>query len=88
MFPKKEGKARAFKVLEKTIKNDEQYKNLCIAVSNYAEECVITKRERKFIKMFSSFIGPENAPFWPDYINWAKENALPFEKVKPEVFRP
>lgn len=70
LYPKKEGKAKAFEVLSKTISNDRDFENLKLAVSNYAKKCKLEKTEYKFIKQFSTFIGPADKPFWIDFIDW------------------
>lgn len=70
-YPRKEGKARGFDTLRKTILTQQQYDELRQAVKNYADECRLTSREKRYIRQFSSFIGPAAEPFWRDWIEWS-----------------
>ncbi len=68
-YPRKEGKAKAFEVLKKTILTKKQFDDLNQAVLNYSKSIIKNQTDPKFIKQFSSFIGPGNASYWTDWIN-------------------
>lgn len=68
-YPRKEGKAKGFLILTKTIKTENQFNDLQKAVENYAKHCNKSITEQRFIKQFSSFIGTIETPNWTDWIN-------------------
>lgn len=57
LYPRKgEGKAAGMKRLTKVIRTDEQYMDLANAVKNYVDLCKMNGTERKYIKMWSTFV--------------------------------
>lgn len=69
-YPRKEDKATGMDVLKKTILTEVQCEELRVAVKNYADECRLTNREKRYIRQWGSFIGPASKPFWRDWIDW------------------
>lgn len=63
------GKPKAFEVLKKTILTQDRYDQLDQAVTNYANHCKAQNTSQKFIKMFSTFIGPADKPNWVEWID-------------------
>lgn len=66
LYPRKKEKAKAYKCYQTRIKEGYSTTVLLAAVRNYAEECEKNKTEEKYIKLCSTFLGP-NIPF-TDYI--------------------
>lgn len=73
-YPRRIGKAKAFKVLQSTIKTNEDYSQLDQAIKNYASEVARLKTEEKYIKHFSSFIGSIENQSWREYISTQTTN--------------
>lgn len=71
-YPRKEGKSKGVKKIAKDIKSEKDLLLLEKAIKNYSTS--VSKREKKYIKIFSSF-----ASEWKDYvdINNHIENRLP-----------
>jgi hypothetical protein len=67
-YPRREGRAKAFAVLKATIKSPADLEALRKAVANYRAHCVREKTEKKFTRMFSTFVGPRGVPSWRDWI--------------------
>lgn len=61
-YPKKEGKTKGIEFCKSRIKTEEDYQLLLKAVNRYSKECRDERREKKFIKQFSSFMS-----VWRDY---------------------
>lgn len=66
IYPRKEGKQQGLKKLQSLIKTQEDYENILIAVANYATRC--EGLDKKFIKMFSTFVGTKEIQPWRDYL--------------------
>lgn len=81
-YPRKEGKAKAFEVLKKTISNEIQFAALKKAIENYSKHCDENKIEHKFIRLFNTFIGPLDAPYWPDWVNPSKFKPDPYKELR------
>lgn len=62
LYPKKEGKTKGIEFCQKNIKTKEDYDLLLKAVTRYSKNCRTERTERKFIKLFSSFMS-----VWKDY---------------------
>jgi hypothetical protein len=67
LYPLKKGKADGMKILEETIKTEEDLDAFGSAVLNYAQEVRREKTERKFMKHFSTFVGTRQIQRWRDY---------------------
>lgn len=65
-FPRKEGKSRGISACETQIKTKDDFLALIKAVQKYKDLCESERREKKHIKMFSSFM---NELVWRDYID-------------------
>jgi len=69
LYPRKgEGKKRGMDICARKILSITTYRRFSRAVENYAELCRITKRERKYTLMFSTFVGR-----WEDYEDLTEE---------------
>lgn len=62
LYPKKEGKTKGIEFCQKNIKTKEDYDLLLKAVTRYSKNCRTERTEKKFIKLFSSFMS-----VWKDY---------------------
>lgn len=71
-YPRKEGKTAGMKKCPIEIKSDQDYKDLAKAVAAYSKTCREERREKKFIKHFSSFMST-----WRDYIPKAEDKKEP-----------
>lgn len=65
LFPRKEGKAQGLKTLKKILKNEDIYKKLVRATSNYKKKLEAEKTPRKYTLLFSTFINGR----WEDYLD-------------------
>lgn len=65
-YPRKKEKARAYKCYLARLKDGFSEDELLLAVKRYADECRCNETEEKYIKLASTFIGP-NTPF-SDYL--------------------
>jgi len=59
-YPRHEGKAGGFKIYQQLDRS--VYPRLAKAIENYASQCLSEKRERHYVKQFSSFMAN-----WQDY---------------------
>jgi len=64
-YPRKEGKTKGILQCVNQIKTSEHYTSLNAAVQNYAEQCRKNNTEKKFIKLFSTFMSQGS---WRDYV--------------------
>ena len=62
LYPRKEGKKKAYECYKARLKEGYSEEELLTATKNYAEECKKEKREKRYIKMASTFFGV-NTPF-------------------------
>ena len=62
LYPRKEGKKKAYECYKARLKEGYSEEELLTATKNYAEECRKEKREKRYIKMASTFFGV-NTPF-------------------------
>jgi len=67
-YPRKEGKADGLRVLRRTLKTTEDLAAFRQAVKNYRDHCQRTGVEAKFIKHFSTFVGPAEHPRWREWL--------------------
>lgn len=75
-YPLKRGKDEGLKRCRSRIKDEETFKQFCSAVRKYASECRLERRDTKYIKHFSSFVGTDEKEPWRDYIADPPDNAL------------
>lgn len=66
IYPRKEGKARGFSVLKKTVKTDQDFNDFCKAVENYKNETI--GKQQDFIFKFNNFVGTPDIQCWRDHI--------------------
>lgn len=64
LYPKKEGKTKGIDICVSEIKTKEDYELLLKSVTKYSKLCREERREKKFIKLFSSFMN-----VWREYSN-------------------
>lgn len=69
LYPRQEGKARGMAVLAKTLKTEQDLADFEKAVTNYAAKCRNENTEKKYIKLFSTFVGTKEVQTWRDYTN-------------------
>ncbi len=79
-YPRKIGKSKAFAVLAKTIKTDEQFASLVQAIQNFALKCTNEQTDEKFIPHFNNFIGSVAIPSWQEFVSFESRAAKPPEK--------
>lgn len=77
-YPRRKEKAKAFRNFQTRLKEGYVSQDIIKAAEEYATECRQMMREEKFIKLPSTFLGPDK-PF-EDYIN-----AAPSTGTKPKV---
>lgn len=77
-YPRRKEKAKAFRNFQTRLKEGYVSQDIIKAAEEYANECRQMTREEKFIKLPSTFLGPDK-PF-EDYIN-----AAPSTGTKPKV---
>jgi len=65
-YPRAEGKSRGFVRLKTQLTSEQKCAAFAQAVKNYADECQKEGREKKYIKIFSTFCDPH---VWIDYVN-------------------
>lgn len=70
IYPRKLGKAKGIKTLQKLITTQEQYESFSKAVSNYAQDCRLNATPENYIKHFSSFVGTRENQTWLDYVDF------------------
>ena len=70
-YPRKKEKSAAYKAYKATLNKGFSEDELMTAVKRYAEECKKEQRESRYIKLCSTFLGP-NTPFM-DYLNQNEE---------------
>lgn len=71
LYPRKEGKKKAYECYKARLKEGYSEEELLTATKNYAEECKKEKREKRYIKMASTFFGV-NTPF-VDFLKGGEE---------------
>jgi hypothetical protein len=67
IYPRKEGKKIGFARLHKIIDTEEKFQQVKKAIENYAS--LVEDRDKKYIKIFSSFVS-----VWEDYLEIDKSN--------------
>jgi hypothetical protein len=67
-YPRKEGKTKGIKKLEKDLKSDQDLIDFKKAVKNYNSKIKKEGQELKYVKLFSTFAGE-----WRDYIDFKTE---------------
>lgn len=65
-YPKKVGKAEAFKRLKAQIKSQSDYEAMSVAIDRYVADCAKTNR---ILKDFSTFVSPNDAQSWREWLN-------------------
>lgn len=65
LFPRKEGKSKAFIKFRKTVKSDDDYEKLKTAIKNFRTKIVTEDIAPKFIMHGSTFFNN-----WVDYVDW------------------
>ena len=70
-YPRKKEKSAAYKAYKATLNKGFSVDELMTAVKRYAEECKKEQRDSRYIKLCSTFLGP-NTPFM-DYLNQNEE---------------
>lgn len=75
-YPRKKEKAGTYKAYQARLKDGYSEEELLLAVQGYADECSREKREQKYIKLGSTFLGPTTpfTDFLKGEINNATEN--------------
>lgn len=63
-YPRKEGKSGGMKIVKREIKSPEDSEQLIKAIKNYRTNCEREKKEKKYIKLFSTFMGE-----WRDWLD-------------------
>lgn len=71
VYPRKKEKSAAYKAYKATLNKGFSEDELMTAVKRYAEECKKEQRDSRYIKLCSTFLGP-NTPFM-DYLNQNEE---------------
>lgn len=71
-YPRKKEKSAAYKAYKATLNKGFSVDELMTAVKRYADECKKEQRDSRYIKLCSTFLGP-NTPFM-DYLNQNEEN--------------
>ena len=69
LFPRKEGKEAGLRQCRLQIDNLGQYERLKLAILKYRELCETEGREKKYIKIFSSFMGTRDKQTWKNYLD-------------------
>lgn len=64
-YPRKEGKSKALTSLKKQLKTNDDLAKFEKAVINYAKKCEVSKTEKQYIMMFSTFA---NKDTWIDHV--------------------
>lgn len=70
-YPRKKEKSAAYKAYKATLNKGFSVDELMTAVKRYADECKKEQRDSRYIKLCSTFLGP-NTPFM-DYLNQNEE---------------
>ena len=70
-YPRKKEKSAAYKAYKATLNKGFSEDELMTAVKRYADECKKEQRDSRYIKLCSTFLGP-NTPFM-DYLNQNEE---------------
>lgn len=72
VYPRKKEKSAAYKAYKATLNKGFSEDELMAAVKRYAEECKKEQRDSRYIKLCSTFLGP-NTPFM-DYLGEESKN--------------
>lgn len=67
-YPRKEGKAGGIAQCKAQIRTESDYVALRKAIGRYRDLCEREGTEKRFIKLFSSFLGTKSKPIWRDYL--------------------
>jgi hypothetical protein len=76
-YPRKQGKSQGIKKLQSSIKSQEDFNKLKMAIEKYSEHCKTNATEKKFIKHFSSFVSE-----WRDWLDPDIGSSFTFKKRK------
>ena len=83
-YPRKKEKSVAYKAYKATLNKGFSEDELMTAVKRYAEECKKEQRESRYIKLCSTFLGP-NTPFM-DYLGEENGNDSGGKTTKPKDY--
>lgn len=83
-YPRKKEKSAAYKAYKATLNKGFSEDELMTAVKRYAEECKKEQRDSRYIKLCSTFLGP-NTPFM-DYLGKEYDNDSGGETQRPKDY--
>lgn len=83
-YPRKKEKSAAYKAYKATLNKGFSEDELMTAVKRYAEECKKEQRDSRYIKLCSTFLGP-NTPFM-DYLGKENSNDPGGKTTKPKDY--
>ena len=83
-YPRKKEKSAAYKAYKATLNKGFSEDELMTAVKRYAEECKKEQRDSRYIKLCSTFLGP-NTPFM-DYLGEENGNDSGGETQRPKDY--
>ena len=83
-YPRKKEKSAAYKAYKATLNKGFSEDELMTAVKRYAEECKKEQRDSRYIKLCSTFLGP-NTPFM-DYLGEENGNDSGGKTTKPKDY--
>lgn len=83
-YPRKKEKSGAYKAYKATLNKGFSEDELMTAVKRYAEECKKEQRDSRYIKLCSTFLGP-NTPFM-DYLGKEHDNDSGGKTTKPKDY--
>lgn len=83
-YPRKKEKSAAYKAYKATLNKGFSEDELMAAVKRYAEECKKEQRDSRYIKLCSTFLGP-NTPFM-DYLGEENGNDSGGKTTKPKDY--
>jgi len=84
VYPRKKEKSAAYKAYKATLNKGFSEDELMTAVKRYAEECKKEQRDSRYIKLCSTFLGP-NTPFM-DYLGEENGNDSGGKTTKPKDY--
>lgn len=70
LYPRKLGKATGINNLIETVHTASDLEFFLKAVNNYSTDCAKKGTEEKYIKHFSTFVGPIDKPSWRDWVDY------------------
>ena len=63
-YPRREGKTKGIDICKRTVKTQDHFNELSIAIQNYSNICEQKKTDPKYIKLFSTFMST-----WRDWLD-------------------